>query len=83
MIFVINISKLTKTDRFDEEVREAYSDSLLVSEDWSTILTVCLSMKTESPLWKLNDPLNRESKFVHSSMTKIMKLMAFKSSIIS
>ena len=30
MIFVISISKLTKTDRSDEEVREAYSDSLLV-----------------------------------------------------
>ena len=31
MIFVISISKLTKTARSDEEVREAYSDSLLVS----------------------------------------------------
>ena len=30
MIFVISISKLTKTARSDEEVREAYSDSLLV-----------------------------------------------------
>ena len=30
MLFVISISKLTKTARFDEEVREAYSDSLLV-----------------------------------------------------
>ena len=31
MIFVISVSKLTKTARSDEEVREAYSDSLLVS----------------------------------------------------
>ena len=31
MIFVISISKLTKTARSDEEVREAYFDSLLVS----------------------------------------------------
>ena len=30
MIFVISVSKLTKTARFDEEVREAYSDRLLV-----------------------------------------------------
>ena len=30
MIFVISVSKLTKTARSDEEVREAYSDSLLV-----------------------------------------------------
>ena len=32
MIFVISISKLTKTARSDEEVREAYSDSLLVRQ---------------------------------------------------
>ena len=32
MIFVIIVSKLTKTARSDEEVREAYSDSLLVSK---------------------------------------------------
>ena len=31
MIFVISISKLTKTARSDEEVREAYSDRLLVN----------------------------------------------------
>ena len=31
MIFLISISKLTKTARSDEEVREAYFDSLLVS----------------------------------------------------
>ena len=30
MIFIISISKLTKTARSDEEVREAYYDSLLV-----------------------------------------------------
>ena len=30
MIFVISISKLTKAARSDEEVREKYSDSLLV-----------------------------------------------------
>ena len=32
MIFGISISKLTKTARSDEEVREAYSDSLLISK---------------------------------------------------
>ena len=30
VIFVISISKLTKTSRSDGELREAYSDSLLV-----------------------------------------------------
>ena len=34
MIFVISISKLTKKARSDEEMREAYSDSLLVRSNF-------------------------------------------------
>ena len=39
MIFVISISKLTKTARSDDEVRGAYSDRLLVSHE-----TICQNL---------------------------------------